>query len=266
MEEKLAEVIADARETQEEKPAEPEPEVKQEEKPQEEYLPPWLYPRQPSMPPPMPPQYYPQYQPSPPPPPAAVEDIPLERLVTKTRDTIRGETLQTVMPLARKVMELDNFMASSHQANVQREVQAVKESVVDAYKNVFSKDPAFANKEVRGVVDEVLFGYIDRAVDAAYNRGDFSGLAAMRNPRFMKTALEGAKIHAGYNSPEPVQMKAGFAESARSGPSPTTADLTGEQRDELEFLARRFGTDVATLQKQMAEAESERKKRGWGRF
>ena len=265
MEETLAEVIADARETQEEKPVEPEPEVKQEEKPQEEYLPPWLYPRQPSMPPPMQPQYYPQYQPPPQPPPAT-EQIPLEQLVNKPRDVIRNEAIAAMMPVIQRVMENEKFNSSMHSANVQREVQAVKESVVDAYKNVFSKDPAFASKEVRGVVDEVLFGYIDRAVDAAYNRGDFSGLAAMRNPRFMKTALEGAKIHAGYNSPEPVQMKAGFAESARSGPSPATADLTGEQRDELEFLAQRFRTDVPTLQRQMAEAEAERKKRGWGRF
>ena len=133
-----------------------------------------------------------------------------------------------------------------------------------AYKDGFSKDPAYANPQVRETLDIVLRGYLKDAVTRAYTQRDFSGLRNLSDPRVLQTAWAGVKLMAGWqDGGAPVNIQGAFLETSRSQPSGGRGDLDEDERDAAGELARRMGVDRNVIEKRMIDGKETRRKLGW---
>lgn len=235
---------------------EPEPEV-----PAWVSQPTQLQPQQPQYAPPQPQYAPPQPQYSPPPQPQ-YPAVNVDDLVNRPGEVLYGAAERVMSPYVEKVNRLDQFMRQSFESQVTNAATSAKGAIDQGYRNVISRDPAYANKAVRATVDALLQNQFQNAVTIAQQTGDFSQLNNFANPKYMQMVLAGAKIHAGYpggQAPGPINVQGAYTESSRSAPGSPSGDVPEEVRD----AAHRLNMDPKEMWTKVQAAEKKQRDLGW---
>jgi hypothetical protein len=199
-------------------------------------------------PPPVPP---PQYTPPP------QQDDPsafINDLATRGKGAIEG----IVNPFIQRQAAMENIVRGQIERGIQTADSTAKQSIAAAYKQVFSKDPAFSNKTIRGMVESSLAQWYMDGQKEAWQSGNTAKLEALSNPKFYEMALASAKIHTGYTgSGKPVSMPGAFTESSRSMAAPSSSS------DEIDDETKQALIKIGIPEEKWKERMKKQREMGW---
>jgi hypothetical protein len=200
------------------------------------------YPQPQNYPPPAPPQpqYYPPPQPyhPPQPPPSNPADF-INTFAEHPEQMFDQAVNQRISPFVERVQAIDALARRQYEQTVQQKEVSARGAIAQAYKETFSKDPAFANPQVRQTLERSLLSYLNEARNDAFTKGDLSRYDNLSNPKFMTMALMASRVHEGWgDNTGPLKAPGAFTESSRSAPASSTKqeDIDDDTREVLKLM------------------------------